>query len=78
MVDYVLIGENTGQWKPVFLHILCSEFIISLILVSSQSVVLCKAITSLISQKFSETYTGVVSLGSLPNIASNMKEIWAY
>ena len=23
--DSVLIRENTGQWKPVFLHILCSD-----------------------------------------------------
>ena len=23
--DFVLIRENTGHWKPVFLHILCSE-----------------------------------------------------
>ena len=25
IVDFVLIRENTGQWKPVFSHILCSE-----------------------------------------------------
>ena len=25
IVDSVLIRENTGQWKPVFSHILCSE-----------------------------------------------------
>ena len=24
VVDFVLIRENTGQWKPVFSHILCS------------------------------------------------------
>ena len=23
--DFVLIRENTGHWKPVFLHILCNE-----------------------------------------------------
>ena len=26
MVDFVLMRESTGQWKPVFSHILCSVF----------------------------------------------------
>ena len=26
IVDFVLIRENTGHSKPVFLHILCSEY----------------------------------------------------
>ena len=25
--DSVLIRENTGQWKPVFSHILCSDIV---------------------------------------------------
>ena len=25
IVDSVLIRENTGQWKPVFSHVLCSD-----------------------------------------------------
>ena len=25
ILDFLLIRENTGQWKPVFLHILYSE-----------------------------------------------------
>ena len=26
--DFVLMWENTGQWKPVFSHILCSVIVI--------------------------------------------------
>ena len=26
--DSILIRENTGQWKPVFLHILCSDILV--------------------------------------------------
>ena len=25
VVDFVLIRENTGHWKPVFSHVLCSD-----------------------------------------------------